>query len=106
MIPPAKRVVRRYEVNVREVVNGDLNFLAAGCQRRSQSKGLVSPRARTIDSQSVMSADKSGARIGPPGIDAGKKFKGMKRHDSYFDIMLRRRQVSDSFGNGGPKGSN
>lgn len=40
----------------------------------------VSPTACVIDSQSVKSAEKGGAGIDPPGYDAGKKIKGMKRH--------------------------
>jgi putative transposase len=40
----------------------------------------ASPTACIIDSQSVKSAEKGGARIDPPGYDAGKKIKGKKRH--------------------------
>ncbi len=40
----------------------------------------ASPSAGVIDSQSVKSAEKRGARIDPPGYDAGKKVKGKKRH--------------------------
>lgn len=40
----------------------------------------ASPTVGIIDSQSVKSAEKGGARIDPPGYDAGKKIKGKKRH--------------------------
>jgi transposase len=40
----------------------------------------ASPTVAIIDSQSVKSAEKAGARIDPPGYDAGKKIKGKKRH--------------------------
>jgi transposase len=40
----------------------------------------ASPTACIIDSQSVKSAEKGGARIDPSGYDAGKKIKGKKRH--------------------------
>jgi putative transposase len=40
----------------------------------------ASPSAGAIDSQSVKGAEKGGARIDPPGYDAGKKVKGKKRH--------------------------
>src|ERR1700744_1198369 len=38
------------------------------------------PTACVIDSQSVKSAEKGGARIDPSGYDAGKKVNGKKRH--------------------------
>jgi transposase len=40
----------------------------------------ASPTAAIIDAQSVKSAEKGGAHIGPHGYDAGKKIKGKKRH--------------------------
>ena len=40
----------------------------------------ASPTACVIDSQSVKSAEKGGVCIDPPGYDAGKKIKGIKRH--------------------------
>jgi hypothetical protein len=40
----------------------------------------ASPTACVIDSQSVKSAEKGGARIDPKGYDAGKKISGKKRH--------------------------
>jgi transposase len=40
----------------------------------------ASPTACVIDSQSVKSAEKRGVCIDPPGYDAGKKIKGIKRH--------------------------
>ncbi|MGH7156093.1 MAG: IS5 family transposase [Acetobacteraceae bacterium] len=40
----------------------------------------ASPTAAIIDSQSVKSAEKGGARFDPCGYDAGKKIKGKKRH--------------------------
>jgi len=40
----------------------------------------ASPTAAIIDSQSVKSAEKGGAKIDPHGYDAGKKIKGKKRH--------------------------
>jgi transposase len=40
----------------------------------------ASPTAVIMDSQSVKSAEKGGARIDPNGFDAGKKIKGKKRH--------------------------
>ena len=39
-----------------------------------------SPTVGAIDSQSVKSAEKGGARIDPNGYDAGKKIKGKMRH--------------------------
>ena len=46
---------------------------------REEVSREASPTAAIIDSQSVKSAEK-GARIDPPGYDAGKKIKGKKRH--------------------------
>ena len=43
---------------------------------REQAGHDASPTAAIIDSQSVKSAEKGGARIDPPGFDAGKKIKG------------------------------
>jgi putative transposase len=47
---------------------------------REQAGREASPTAAAIDSQSVKSAEKGGARIDPSGYDAGKKIKGKKRH--------------------------
>ncbi|WP_298370751.1 IS5 family transposase [Azospirillum sp.] len=47
---------------------------------REQAEREASPTAAIIDSQSVKSAGKRGARIDPHGFDAGKKIKGKKRH--------------------------
>src|ERR1035437_2512981 len=47
---------------------------------REQAFREASPTAAIIDSQSVKSAEKGGARIDPNGFDAGKKIKGKKRH--------------------------
>ena len=47
---------------------------------REQIDRKASPTACVIDSQSVKSAEKGGARIDPNGYDAGKKIKGKKRH--------------------------
>jgi transposase len=47
---------------------------------REQADRNASPTAGIIDSQSVKGAEKGGARIDPPGYDAGKKIKGKKRH--------------------------
>ena len=52
--------------------------LYVACRKRGERQ--ASSTAAIIDSQSVKSAEKSGARIGPPGYDAGKKIKGKKRH--------------------------
>jgi transposase len=48
------------------------------CRERGERE--ASPTAAIIDSQSVKSAEKGGARIDPHGYDAGKKIKGKKRH--------------------------
>ena len=48
------------------------------CRRRGDRQ--ASPTAAIIDSQSVTSAEKSGARIDPNGYDAGKRINGKKRH--------------------------
>jgi transposase len=48
------------------------------CRKRGERQ--ASPTAAIIDSQSVKSAEKSGACIDPSGYDAGKKIKGKKRH--------------------------
>ena len=47
---------------------------------REQAFREASPTAAIIDSQSVKSAEKGGARIDPNGFDAGKKIKGKKHH--------------------------
>ncbi|WP_442919232.1 IS5 family transposase [Methylobacterium sp. SyP6R] len=47
---------------------------------REQAGREASPTAAIIDSQSVKSAEKGGARFDPSGYDAGKKIKGKKRH--------------------------
>lgn len=47
---------------------------------REQAKRDASPSAGIIDSQSVKSAEKGGARIDPSGFDAGKRVTGKKRH--------------------------
>src|SRR5471032_1583224 len=49
-------------------------------QCREHGERNASPTAAIIDSQSVKSAEKGGARIDPHGYDAGKKIKGKKRH--------------------------
>ena len=49
-------------------------------QCRQHAGREPSPTAAIIDSQSVKGAEKRGARIDPPGYDAGKKIKGKKRH--------------------------
>ena len=49
-------------------------------QCRAAAGSEASPTACVIDSQSVKSAEKRGACIDPPGYDAGKKIKGIKRH--------------------------
>jgi transposase len=49
-------------------------------QCREQVGREASPTVAIIDSQSVKSAEKSGAAIDPPGYDAGKKITGRKRH--------------------------
>ena len=49
-------------------------------QCREQEQRDASPTAAIIDSQSVKSAEKGGARIDAHGYDAGKKIKGKKRH--------------------------
>ena len=49
-------------------------------QCREAAGRAASPTACVIDSQSVKSAEKGGARIDPSGYDAGKKIKGKKRH--------------------------
>ena len=49
-------------------------------QCREAAERPASPTACVIDSQSVKSAEKGGARIDPSGYDAGKKVKGKKRH--------------------------
>jgi len=52
--------------------------LYAECRQRGDRQ--ASPTAAIIDSQSVKSAEKSGARIDPKGYDAGKRINGKKRH--------------------------
>jgi putative transposase len=52
--------------------------LYAECRKRGDRQ--ASPTAAIIDSQSVNSAEKSGARIDPNGSDAGKRINGKKRH--------------------------
>nr|WP_211109946.1 IS5 family transposase [Azospirillum oleiclasticum] len=47
---------------------------------REQAEREASPTAAIIDSQSVKSAEKGGARFDPAGYDGGKKIKGKKRH--------------------------
>jgi transposase len=47
---------------------------------REQAEREASPTAAIIDSQSVKSAGKGGARIDPHGFDSEKKIKGKKRH--------------------------
>ena len=47
---------------------------------RELAEREASPTAAIIDSQSVKSAEKGGAKIDPHGYDAGKKIKGKKRH--------------------------
>jgi transposase len=47
---------------------------------REQIDREASPTACVIDSQSVKSVEKGGARIDPNGYDAGKKINGKKRH--------------------------
>jgi len=47
---------------------------------REKLERNASPTACIIDSQSVKSAEKGGARIDPHGFDAGKLVKGKKRH--------------------------
>ena len=47
---------------------------------REQVGREPSPTVGAIDSQSVKSAEKGGARIDPNGYDAGKKIKGKMRH--------------------------
>jgi putative transposase len=47
---------------------------------REQGEREAGPAAAIIDSQSVKSAERGGARIDPHGFDAGKKIKGKKRH--------------------------
>jgi transposase len=47
---------------------------------RELAEREASPTAAIIDSQSVKSAEKGGARIDPSGYDAGKKINGKKRH--------------------------
>jgi putative transposase len=50
------------------------------CRKRGDRR--PSPTAAIIDSQSVRSAEKSGACIDPNGYDAGKKIKGKKTANS------------------------
>ena len=52
--------------------------LYVACRKRDDRE--AGPTAAIIDSQSVKSAEKSGACIDPNGYDAGKKIKGKKRH--------------------------
>ena len=47
---------------------------------REKAAREASPTACIIDSQSVKSAEKGGARIDSHGLDAGKLIKGKKRH--------------------------
>ncbi len=106
LIPPAKRGGRKREVVVREVVNGVMYVLSTGCQWRYIPKDLP-PRStvhdyftrwnydRTIEKihyalyvrcreaigrEASPTACVRGACIDPPGYDAGKKIKGVKRH--------------------------
>jgi putative transposase len=52
--------------------------LYVACREKAERE--ATPTAAIIDSQSVKSAEKGGARIDPHGYDAGKKIKGKKRH--------------------------
>jgi transposase len=52
--------------------------LYAQCRNRGDHQASLT--AAIIDSQSVKSAEKSGARIEPKGYDAGKRISGKKRH--------------------------
>jgi putative transposase len=52
--------------------------LYVACRKRDDRE--AGPTAAIIDSQSVKSAEKSGACIDPNGYDAGKKIKGKNRH--------------------------
>jgi transposase len=65
--------------------------LYGGC--REPEGGEATPTAAIIDTQSVKSAEKSGARIDPPGYDAGKKIKGNKRHILVDTVGLLLRAV-------------
>src|SRR5487761_311895 len=51
---------------------------ALSVKGREKAEREASPTACILDSQSVKSAEK-GARIDPPGFDAGKRIKGKKR---------------------------
>src|ERR1035437_5903479 len=65
---------------------------------REQAFREASPTAAIIDSQSVKSAEKGGARIDPNGFDAGKKIKGKKRHllvDTQGLVLFRSVHAAD-----------
>jgi putative transposase len=49
-------------------------------EARRLSERADTPSLAIIDSQSVKSAEKGGARSDPSGYDAAKKIKGKKRH--------------------------
>ena len=55
---------------------------------REKAAREASPTACIIDSQSVKSAEKGGARIDSHGFDAGKLIKGKKRH-----VLVDRRKA-------------
>jgi transposase len=60
--------------------------LYAGCRQRGNRQAR--PTAAILDSQSVKSAEKSGARIDPKGYDAGKRINGKKRHILVDTLVL------------------
>ena len=110
LIPPAKRGGNKRRVNLREIVNGIMYVLSTGCQWRAIPKDLPprstvfayldlwiydgtldrmhyalyeacrEQAGREASPTACIIGRKRGARIDPPGFDAGKLIKGKKRH--------------------------